>query len=58
MAKKKEKKVVEKTANEPKGDVTKVKTKMKKPAEVIEEVITKVDLDKPPKEKEDEQPVE
>ena len=29
MAKKKETKVVEKTANEPKGDVTKVKAKMK-----------------------------
>ena len=46
MAKKKEE-VVEKTANEPKGDVTKVKAKMKKPAKVIEETITKVDLSKP-----------
>ena len=46
MAKKKEE-VVEKTANEPKGDVTKVKAKMKKPAEVAEETITKVDLSKP-----------
>ena len=50
MAKKK-KEVVEKTTkvNEPKGDVTKVKAKMKKPAEVVEETITKVDLSKPPK---------
>ena len=47
MAKKKEKKVVEKTVNEPKGDVTKVKAKMKKPAEIAEETITKVDLSKP-----------
>ena len=47
MAKKKETEVVEKTANEPKGDVTKVKAKMKKPAKVIEETITKVDLSKP-----------
>ena len=51
MAKKKKETVVEKTTktNEPKGDVTKVKAKMKKPAEVIEETITKVDLSKPPK---------
>ena len=50
MAKKKKETVVEKTTktNEPKGDVTKVKAKMKKPAEVIEETITKVDLSKPP----------
>ena len=48
MAKKKKEEVVEKTTNEPKGDVTKVKAKMKKPAEVIEETITKVDLSKPP----------
>ena len=33
--------------NETKGNVTKVKQKMKKPAEVIEETITKVDLNKP-----------
>ena len=46
MAKKKETKVVEKTKNEPKGDVTKVKAKMKKPAEIVEETITKVDLNK------------
>jgi hypothetical protein len=47
MAKKKKEEVVEKTANEPKGDVTKVKAKMKKPAEVVEQSITKVDLSKP-----------
>ena len=47
MAKKKETKVVEKTANEPKGDVTKVKAKMKKPMEIVEETVTKVDLNKP-----------
>ena len=60
MAEKK-KEVVEKTTNvnEPKGDVTKVKAKMKKPAEVINETITKVDLSKPPKEeKQDEQSVD
>ena len=48
MAKKKTEEVVEKTTNEPKGDVTKVKAKMKKPAEVMEDTITKVDLSKPP----------
>ena len=52
MAKKEE--VVEKTPNEPKGDVTKVKANMKKPGEAIEETITKVDLSNPPKPKEDE----
>ena len=46
MAKKKQE-VVEKTTNEPKGDVTKVKAKMKKPAETAEETITKIDLSKP-----------
>jgi len=49
MAKKKKEEVVEKTTNEPKGDVTKVKAKMKKPTEVVEETITKIDLSKPPK---------
>ena len=49
MAKKKKEEIVEKTTNEPKGDVTKVKEKMKKPTEIIEETITKVDLSKPPK---------
>ena len=51
MAKKKKEEVVEKTtkANEPKGDITKVKEKMTKPTQVIEETITKVDLSKPPK---------
>jgi hypothetical protein len=55
MAKKKKEQVVEETTkvNEPKGDVTKVKAKMKKPAEVVEETITKVDLSKPPKTDED-----
>ena len=57
MAKKKKEKV-EQTTNEPKGDVTKVKAKMKKPVEVIEDTITKVDLSKPPKTEEDEQPVD
>ena len=56
MAKKK--KEVEQTTNEPKGDVTKVKAKMKKPAEVIEDTVTKVDLSKPPKTEENEQPVD
>ena len=46
--------VVEKTPNEPKGDVTKVKASMKKPGKAIEETITKVDLSNPPKPKEDE----
>ena len=60
MAKKKKEKVVKKTTetNEPKGEVTKVKEKMKKPAEVIEETITKVDLSKLPETKEDVQPVD
>ena len=40
--------------SETKGNVTKVKEKMKKPAEVIEESITKVDLSKPPKPEENE----
>jgi hypothetical protein len=56
MAKKKKEKVVEEApkVNEPKGDVTKVKAKMKMKPEVIEETITKVNLDKPPTPKEDE----
>jgi hypothetical protein len=49
MAKKKTEEVVEKTANEPKGDVTKIKANMKKPAEVMEDTVTKVDLSKPSK---------
>ena len=40
-------------SNETKGDVTKVKAKMKKPAEVIDETITKVDLNKQTKTEED-----
>ena len=56
MAKKK--KEVEQTTNEPKGDVTKVTAKMKKPAEVIEDTVTKVDLSNPPKTEESEQPVD
>ena len=66
MAKKKEEpivdnetgslKVKEKVAkqpdgNETKGNVTKVKEKMKMKPEVIEETVTKVDLSKPPEEK-------
>ena len=35
-------------SNETKGNVTKVKAKMKKPTEVAEDAITKVDLSKPP----------
>jgi len=57
MAKKK-KEVVEEATNEPKGDVTKVKAKMKKPAKVVEDTITKVDLSNPPKTEENEQPVD
>ena len=49
----KEKQEQQPTGNETKGNVTKVKAKMRKPAEVIEESITKVDLSKPPKTKED-----
>ena len=37
--------------NETKGNVTKVKEKMKMKPEVIEETVTKVDLSKPPEEK-------
>ena len=52
MAKKKKEKVVEETtqetkANEPKGDVTEVQEKMKMKPQVIEETITKVNLDEP-----------
>ena len=55
MAKKKKEEVVEKTANEPKGDVTKVQEKMKMKPIVEEQTITKVDLNKPltPKENEE-----
>ena len=57
MAKKKKEKVAEKApeVNEPKGDVTKVKEKMKMKPQVIEETITKVNLDKPPTPKENEE---
>jgi len=49
-----EQKVVEQTTNEPKGketkgDVTKVKAKMKMKPKVIEQTVTKIDLSKPPK---------
>jgi len=56
MAKKKKEKVVEEApkVNEPKGDVTKVKAKMKMKPEVVGETITKVNLDKPPTPKENE----
>ena len=55
MAKKKKEEVVEKTANEPKGDVTKVQEKMKMKPIVEEQVVTKVDLNKPPTPKENEE---
>ena len=55
MAKKKKEKVVEKTANEPKGDVTKVQEKMKMKPIVEEQVVTKVDLSKPPTPEENEE---
>ena len=69
MAKKKEKPVVDNEtgslkvkekvekqpdSNETKGNVTKVKAKMKQSAEVVEETITKVDLSKPEKPEENE----
>ena len=60
MAKTK-KEVTEKTTktNEPKGDVAEVQAKMKKPAEILEQSMTKVDLREPPKEKEEDvQPVD
>jgi len=49
-------KVKEKTekqpdGNETKGNVTKVKSKMNKPAEIQEQTVTKVDLNNPPEEK-------
>ena len=44
--------------NETKGNVTKVKAKMKKQAEIAEETITKVDLSKPVEETKVEEPVE
>ena len=50
----KEKKEVQPTGNETKGNVTKVKEKMKMKPQVVEETITKVDLNKPEKPKEDE----
>ncbi len=50
----KEKQEVQPTGNETKGNVTKVKEKMKmKPMDMDKESITKVDLDKPPKTGED-----
>jgi len=63
MAKKKKEEVVEKATqktkvNEPKGDVTKVKEKMRKKAIVEEETITKVDLSELPKTEEDEKPID
>ena len=39
--------------NETKGNVTKVKEKMKMKPQIIEETVTKVDLSKPPKTEED-----
>ena len=57
MAKKKKEKAAEKApeVNELKGDVTKVKEKMKMKPQVVEETITKVNLDKPPTPKENEE---
>ena len=57
MAKTKKEEVVEETtkqpkSNETKGDVTKVKEKMTMKPKVLGETITKVDLSKPPKTKE------
>ena len=50
----KAKKEKQPTSNETKGNVTKVKAKMKKPTEVVEDTITKVDLSKPTKPQENE----
>ena len=47
----KTKKEQQPTGNETKGNVTKVKEKMKMKPKVVEETITKVDLDNPPEEK-------
>ena len=60
MAKKKKEKVAEEApkVNEPKGDVTKVQEKMKMKPEVVDDNITKVNLDKPVEETVEEAPVE
>ena len=64
MAKEQKKEAVKDTAkNEPKGketkgDVTKVKAKMTKNSEVLEQTVTKVDLSKPPTTKETKEAVE
>ena len=50
----KEKKEQQPTGNETKGNVTKVKEKMKMKPQVIEETVTKVNLDKPIKPEENE----
>jgi len=50
----KPKKEKQPTTNETKGNVTKVKAKMKKPAEILEQSVTKVDLNKPKTPKENE----
>ena len=57
MAKKKKEKVAEEApkVNEPKGDVTKVQEKIKMEPIVEEQTITKVNLDKPPTPKENEE---
>ena len=49
----KEKQETQPTGNETKGNVAKVKEKMKKKPQIVEETITKVDLNKPPKTEED-----
>ena len=50
----KEQKEVQPTGSETKGDVTKVKAKMKMKPQIVEETITKVDLNKPQKPEENE----
>ena len=49
----KEKQKTQPTGNETKGNITKVKEKMKIKPQIIEETVTKVDLSKPPKTEED-----
>ena len=47
----KKKEAKQPSGNETKGNVTKVAAKMKKTAEAVEQTITKVDLNNPPKAK-------
>ena len=46
----KKKEAKQPSGNETKSNVTKVAVKMKKPAEVVEQTVTKVDLNNPPAE--------